>query len=304
MAVAAVKDSTDQKKMIIAIALGVLAIIALWWTFFGFGSSSKPPRPVAKSSLATGSPTPVRAIDQPQPQPENVDTSFVTPINWPNAPPSVPEPRRNIFAFYEPPPPPAPKTVVTVPSPTPPPPLLLAALSPANVYARTDDFTLEVTGDKFTPAVHIIVDNRDLPTRYVSPQQLSAVVPASMIANAGQRTVSLKSSDGLLYSIQTTLNVTAPPTPNYSYVGIIGKPRHIGDTALLQDKSNKEILGVQRGDVVGGRFRVTSISDRELVLVDTNLKIKHLIAMTNEGDKGSFPQGRPTPRVASEDDEP
>ena len=100
----------------------------------------------------------------------------------------------------------------------------------------------------------------------------------------------------------TTL--TPFPPPNYNYIGIIGKPRHIGDTALLQDKSNKEILGVQRGDVVGGRFRVTSISDRELVLVDTNLKIKHLIAMTNEGDKGSFPQGRPTPRVASEDDEP
>jgi hypothetical protein len=61
---------------------------------------------------------------------------------------------------------------------------------------------------------------------------------------------------------------------------------------------------VQRGDVVSGRFRVTSIADREVVLVDTNLKIKHLLTLTGEGDKGSFPQGRPTPKVAAEDDEP
>ena len=100
------------------------------------------------------------------------------------------------------------------------------------------------------------------------------------------------------------MNVTAPPTPNYTYVGIIGKPRHIGDTALLQDKSNKEIFSVQRGDLLGGRFRVTSISDRELVVVDTNLKIKHTLALTNEGEKSRFPQGRPTPKVAAEDDEP
>jgi hypothetical protein len=98
--------------------------------------------------------------------------------------------------------------------------------------------------------------------------------------------------------------VTAPPVPNYNYVGLLGKPRHIGDTAMLQDKNSKEVVSVQRGDVVGGRFRVTSIADREVVLVDTNLKIKHLLALTNDGERGSFPQGRPTPKVASEDDEP
>jgi hypothetical protein len=114
----------------------------------------------------------------------------------------------------------------------------------------------------------------------------------------------VRNGDGSVYSLQTSFNVTAPPTPNFSYVGLIGKKRNIGDTAMLQDKTNKEILSVQRGDVVGGRFRVTSISDREVLVVDTSLKIKHSIAMTSEGDKGSFPQGRPTPRVAAEDDEP
>ena len=92
------------------------------------------------------------------------------------------------------------------------------------------------------------------------------------------------------------------PKPNYTYIGIIGTPRHI-DTAILQDKNNKETLNVQRGDLLGGRFRVTSISEKEVVVVDSTLKIKHNLSMTTQGDR-SNPLQRPTPRVDSEDDEP
>jgi hypothetical protein len=301
MATVAAKESNDQRKVIIAIALGVLAIIALWWTFFGFGSSPKAQTKNSNRPLAVRSPAPVNISEQPQPAPQS-DNSFIREVDY-KPPVLAPEPRRNIFAFYEPTPLPVTPSI-KVPTPPPPPPLLLAAVSPANVYARTDDFTLEVTGDRFTPAVRIVVDNRELPTRYVSAQQLSATVPAALIANPGQRAVVVKSNDGSLFSNTVSVNVTAPPTPNYNYVGIIGKLRHIGDTALLQDRSNKEILSVQRGDILGGRFRVTSISDRELVVVDTNLKIKHLLTLTSDGEKGPFSQGRPTPKVAAEDDEP
>ncbi|MEP6635173.1 MAG: hypothetical protein ABJB97_00510, partial [Acidobacteriota bacterium] len=217
--------------------------------------------------------------------------------------PSVPEPKRNIFAYYvKPTPTPAP-VEAPVSTPTPPAPLLLAGMTPANVYARTDDFTLEVSGDKFTPEVRVQVDGRDLATRFISPQQLSALVPAVIIAAPGVRQVTVKSPNGVLYSNMSTLNVSAAPTPNYTYVGIIGTRRYI-DTALLQDKSNKEILNVQRGDVLGGRFRMTSISEKEVVLVDTNLKIKHTLPLVTDRDKTSGPQTRPTPRVDSEDDEP
>jgi hypothetical protein len=112
----------------------------------------------------------------------------------------------------------------------------------------------------------------------------------------------LRSADGKLYSNTATLSVAAPPTPNYSYIGIIGTPRFV-DTAILQDKASKETLNVQRGDLLGGRFRVTSISEKEVVVVDNNLKVKHTLAMTTQGDKGN-PLQRPTPRVDSEDDEP
>ena len=307
MAIAQLKSSNEQKKLIAAVALGLLALIALWWTFVGFGGSSKPQTRSTNRSAASTSPVPVRPQDRPQPDNgqdvASLNDLTVLSVHWTQ--PRVDEPRRNIFAFYVKPPPPArPSPTLPPPSPTPTPPLFLASVSPSNVYARTDDFTLEVTGDKFTGATRIIIDNRELPTRYISPQQISATVPAAIIANPGQRQVSARSSDGTLYSNAAILNVTAAPAPNYTYVGVIGKPRHIGDTALLLDKTTKEILSVQRGEMLGGRFRVTSISASELVVIDANLKINYKLALTIEGGKGAFPpQGRPTPKV-DVDDEP
>src|SRR5207247_10499410 len=117
------------------------------------------------------------------------------------------------------------------------------------------------------------------------------------------RQITVRSPDNRIYSNSVSLNVAPPPIPNYSYVGIIGTIHHV-DTAILQDKGSKEVLNVQRGDVLGGRFRVTSISEKELVLVDTNLKIKHSLPFSTEADRGSNPLQRPTPKVQSDDDEP
>jgi hypothetical protein len=182
--------------------------------------------------------------------------------------------------------------------------LLLASLSPSNVYARSADFKLEVSGDKFTPATKIFVDGRELQTSYISPQQLSANVSAAMIAAPGSRNIIVRTADSSLYSNPAMLSVAAPPTPNYLYVGIISPQRRVEDTALVQDKSNKSILNVRRGDVLSGRFRVTSISEKELVMMDTNLKIKHTLAMTESDKALGNPLTRPTPRVEAEDDEP
>ena len=142
-------------------------------------------------------------------------------------------------------------------------------------------------------------DNRPRPRRAVD----AATVPAAVIANPGVRQVMLRSSDGKLYSNALSFSVAAAPTPNYSYIGIIGTQRYILDTAILQDKGSKDTLNVQRGDLLAGRFRVTSISEKEVVVVDNNLKIKHTLPMSAQGDKGG-PLQRPTPKVESDDDEP
>jgi hypothetical protein len=176
-------------------------------------------------------------------------------------------------------------------------------VSPSTVYARTADFTLEVTGDKFVPGLRIYFDGRELPTKYQNPQQLSATIPSALIANAGGRPVSVQSSDSKIYSNQLTVNVAAPPVPNFSYIGMYSTNHHV-DTAMVQDNSDKEIRSAHRGEVLGGRFRVTSISEKELVLVDTSLKIKHTLTMSEGERLPGSPLARPTPRVDAEDDEP
>ena len=124
-----------------------------------------------------------------------------------------------------------------------------------------------------------------------------------MITAPGARQIVVRTPDNRLYSNPLAINVAAPPTPNYTYIGIISPQNRVTDTALVQDRNNRNVVSVYRGDVIGGRFRVTSISEKELVVVDTSLKIKHILPMT-EGDKTGGPMSRPTPRVDSEDDEP
>jgi len=234
-------------------------------------------------------------------EPQLADISYMQEVVLPGGAQSVPEPRRNIFAYVVKLKPTA--SATAPPTPTPTPPVLLANINPQSVYARTADFTLELSGDKFTPDMRVFVDNRELPTKYKGPQQMTATVAAAIIASPGVRQIKVQTPNGSAYSGVQQLSVAPAPTPNYSYVGIIGTPTHV-DTALLQDKNNKEILSVQRGDLLSGRFRVTSISEKEVVFLDANLKIKHTLAMT-EGEKVSgAPLGRPTPRVDAEDDEP
>lgn len=284
-------NPNEKKKMIAAAVLGVAAIAVLGYVFFG-GSSAKP---ATNNNLARATPTPNRIVQVTEP---SIDDSVFQPIVYTNTAPAASEADRNIFAYYEPPIKPTPTPYMYVPTPTPVPPLSVNSLMPSNVYARTADFSLQIMGDKFTPAVHVTIDGRDLPTRFINAQQVFTTVPAAIIANPGPRQVMVRNNDGQLYSNTTTLNVQPPPLPNYSYIGIIGKPR-FNDTAVLQDKGSKELVNAQRGDVIGGRFRVSSISEKEVVLIDTTLKIRHTITFSS--DSASGPQFRPPVRVADEE---
>jgi hypothetical protein len=156
-------------------------------------------------------------------------------------------------------------------------------------------------GDKFTPAVHITMDGRDLPTRFVNAQQVTTIVPAALITNPGTRQVIVRNNDGSLYSNTIMLNVTPPPDPNssYAYVGIIAKPSG-NDTAVLQDKSSKELTNMRRGELLANRFQIKSISEREIVVIDTTLKIRWPIPFTADSSSG-IPGSRPRVRVSDEE---
>ena len=305
MALVDLSKPGERKKLIFAAVLGLGAILVLYWVLIGFDSkpaqtrttsSATPQRPATTTSRPA---SPAAAPVSPDVQ----TLAAFAPINYEPSSYSAPEARRNIFAYYEPPVKPVTAPETPTQTPEPPPPILLASVSPSNVYARTDAFKLEAAGDKFTPAMRIFIDGRELPTTYKGPQQLSTTVDASFIAAPGARQVVVRTPDNSLYSNQLTINVAAPPVPNYTYIGIISPQNRVTDTALVQDRNNRNIVSILRGDVVGGRFRVTSISEKELVLVDTSLKIKHVLPMT-ESDKSGGPLSRPTPRVDAEDDEP
>jgi hypothetical protein len=298
--------------MIAAMVLIPAALIMFWYAFFS-GGSSTPTRPANQNASSGG-----RTVAQATPAPASRGANIPTPDDLRNeqliwqpisaqwAPPPVPEAGRNIFAYYVPPPKPSPSPVVKpspVPTPTPSPPQLIASISPTNVYARQSEFKLEVSGDKFTPATRITINGAELPTQFKSPQQLSATVPSAMIAGEGARQIMTRTPDGKLFSNSATLNVAQPPAPNYLYVGILGGPRY-NDTAVLKDKSSKDLVNVQRGDLVGGRFRVTSISEREVTLTDTSLRIKHTLPIAAESGEGRAGQPRNVPPQRADDDEP
>lgn len=276
--------------MIAAAVLGLVAILVLGYLLLGGGGSTKP------TNLARATPTPTPR-EPNKPPPEEEDLSVFQEIVYNGTPVGAPEADRNIFAYYVPPPPPV-KQLPT-PTPTPPPPLTVSNVSPASVFARTGDFSLQVVGDKFVPGVRIVIDGRAMQTRIISAQQVATTVSADMIANPGNRRIEVRTADGALYSNVVNLNVTPAPVPNFTYIGLIGKPRG-NDIAVLQDKNNKELVNVQRGDLVGGRFRLTSISDKELKLIDVNLKIPHTIAFTSDTSTG----GRPPVRRPVVDDDP
>ncbi|HEV2903993.1 MAG TPA: hypothetical protein VGW32_03050 [Pyrinomonadaceae bacterium] len=285
-------NPNEKKKMIVAAVLAVGALLVLGYLFLG-GGSTKP------TTRATASPTPTPQRGPNKPPPEDEDISVYQEIVYNGTVVGAPEADRNIFAYYVPPPPPVKPTPPPTPEPTPP--LNVSTVSPASVFARTGDFSLQVMGDKFAPGVRIVIDGRAMPTRIISTQQVATTVTADMIANPGNRRIEVRTADGSLYSNVVNLNVTAPPDPrnSFSYIGLIGKPRG-NDIAVLQDKNNKELVNAQRGDLVGGRFRLTSISDKELKLVDVNLKIPHTIAFTPDTSTG----GRPPVRRPVVDDDP
>jgi hypothetical protein len=292
-------NPNEKKKMIAAGVLAVAAIAVLGYVFFG-GSSSKPP--VNQTTGTKPSPSPrVAVVQGPKEVTPPTDDSIYQEIKYSGNTPGLSEGDRNIFAFYEPPPPTPKPTAVYIPTPTPTPPLVVSSISPPSVFAGTPaDFSLQVAGDKFTPAVHVVLDGIILPTRFINGQQLFATVSQSLIRNAGARQVMARSNDGTLYSNTITLNVNQAPQPNFTYIGIIGKPRY-NDTAVLQDKSSKDFIRVQRGDPVGGRWRVVSISEKEVLLIDATLKIPYHLAFTADQSSPGAPY---RPPVRTVDDEP
>ncbi len=294
--------------MIAAIGLPLLALIfVIRMLFFGSPApstqqTSNTNRKGAQTKTKTGQPT------APAESEEDI-LGMMRPVVLDRSTYSGPDAGRNIFAYYVPPvrklpgsgdiPTPPPET------PPPPPPLTLASLAPQSVYAKTGNFTLQISGDKFTPATRVYVEGQEQPTQFKSPQQLVATVPASVIAFPGARNIIVRTPDNQLYSNTSTLNVMQPPAPTYTYVGFLKRQR--SDTAVLKDAKG-ELHTVRPGDLVEARFRVLAITSSSVEVVDKDLNIKHalpFIEPRTSGAAGRAPGSiqPPPPRPEEDGDE-
>ncbi|HEX7957944.1 MAG TPA: hypothetical protein VF508_13425 [Pyrinomonadaceae bacterium] len=298
------KTPAERNKMIAAVVMPLLALIFVVKMFSGPSrpnSTAPTPAPKARGARPNAPPDATSPSDLAQASDADISPVVYEPTAYGGA-----EAGRNIFAFYVRPTP-TPGPPAPPPTPTPTPPVVLASLAPQSVFARTAGFTLQLSGDKFGPTHRAYIDGQELTTQYKSVQQLSATVPAALIAGPGQRQVVVRTPDGQLFSNTVTLTVMEPPRPTYTYVGFLR--RRQGNTAVLKDGKN-ELHSVIQGDLVEGRFRVVDISDRGVEVVDKDLNIKHTMPFVDaRGQPGSAP-GRvpgsiqPPPVDPEGDDEP
>ena len=297
------KSPTERNKIIAAAVLGVMSLFSLYLAFGGSIFSSRKTT-VAVTTSPTPTPSPTNASDT-NPVRMSEDEVYLeyqtTPIIYTPGWFGAPDPGRNIFAFYEPPPPtpyvpPTPGPIKTPPTPTPPPPppQTVAFVTPQSVYAGSKTFRLDVQGSGFTPETRIIFNGSELPTIYVNPQQLSAEIPSNLILGEGPRQIMTGTPDGKLYSNPFQMNVEAPPKPKFQYIGMIARKHYNNDVAYFQEENaapDKAPKGARLNDVVGDRFRVISISAKEVVLEDVSLGFRHKLALYNPPPGQSRPSG-------------
>ncbi len=286
------KTPAERNKIIAAIVLGGVAVIALTYTLSGFLFPAKTST-IVKSTTPTPTPFTERRQETGGPVSSEYMSLVTTPVIY-NPTTFSADAGRNIFAFYEPPPPtPYSPTPYVAPLPPPPPTpvpatVVLGYISPSSIYAGSKGFRLEVMGDKFTPDVRVIFHGSELQTNFINSQKLTADVPSVLISGEGQRQVTLRSPDGKWWSYPVMMQVQAPPVPNFEYIGLVEKKHRNNDMAILREKGKVESVGFRLNDTVGDRFRVVSISAREVILEDRSLGFRHRLTFS-EGKASSGP---------------
>jgi hypothetical protein len=306
------KSPAERNKLIAAIVLGSLAVIALGYTLSGV--FFPPKRTINITTSAT--PTPKTSTggdvvsDNSLSDPTNIYESMPVAYNPGNF--SSPDAGRNIFAFYEPPvylPTPIPivqpQPTKATPTPYVPPAATpiqytvnLGFMNTSSVFAGSKGFRLEVNGDKFTPETAIYFNGSMLPTTFISPQRLTAEISSNLIMNAGNIQIDVHSPDGKLFSNPMILAVNAPPRPQFQYIGMIARSRYNNDTAYLMEQGKPTPTSARLNDTVGGRFKMSSISSAEVVVEDRELGFKYRLALERpkagqtSGGKGQ-PQSNP-----------
>ncbi len=104
---------------------------------------------------------------------------------------------------------------------------------------------------------------------------MTADIPNVLIRNEGQRRLMAQTADGTKYSNQISFDIQPAPKPQFTYIGMIARKRSNNDTAYFQETGKPMPTSARLNDVVGGRFRVVSISEPEAIVEDVSLGFRH-----------------------------
>lgn len=311
------KSPAERNKIIIALVIGTLAVLAIANLIFQPFSGSKTNVTVKLSPT----PTPTTSnkgdtVVTNLPPQQQIDNEYASiPVVYPLVSVDAPAPGRNIFAFFEPPKP-TPYSPTPTPSPTPmkietPPPTPqqtspISYIQPQSVYAGSNGFRLEINGSGFSPETRIYFNGQELPTNFVNEQKVTAEIPSNYISSEGQRQIFVRTPDGKLFSYPVFLNVQAAPRPQFQYVGIVAPKLGNNLTAYIQEGNNTPPIPKRLGDKIGncgsasvGCFSVVSIARERMIVQDLGLGFRYTIEIVKEPGQSStggrtnpnFPQG-------------
>ena len=301
------KTKSERNKTIAAIVLGAASLIVLFFAFGrGMFSSAtttvtvKPSPSPKKTTTAQSNPG---KVEMPSPQ-DQMLYETTQPVVYRPAAFYAPDAGRNIFAFYEPPKPtpyvPTPIPVKSIPPPTPAPTpdIIIAAVNPQSVYAGSNGFRMDIAGDRFTPDTKIYFEQQEIPATFINETRMTADIPSSLIRGDGRRSIMAQTVDGIKRSNPIQLDIQPPPKPTFQYIGMIARKRGNNDTAYFQEQGKQLPTGARLDEVVGGRFRVISISASEAILQDVQLSFsKHRLPLQipppTTSSSGPGPTGQP-----------
>ena len=94
----------------------------------------------------------------------------------------------------------------------------ITALSPPSALAGAPDFTLTVNGSNFPSSANVVWNGAPLATKFVSPGQLTALVPAALIATVGTARVTVTGDGATSNAVDFTISL---PGPSTSSAGIL-----------------------------------------------------------------------------------
>jgi hypothetical protein len=167
--------------------------------------------------------------------------------------------------------------MVVAPNPAP----TLTNLTPATASAGSGPLTIALDGTGFSSSSLVSFNGSVLATTLVSPTQLTAVVPASILTTAGTYTVTVTNpAPGGGTSTASTFTVVAPAPTIASFTPAMGGP---GTTVTITGTNFMGATAVKIGSLAISDYTVASATTITLVLPSSTSNLSGFLTVVTPG---------------------